>query len=140
MTSIHDAVLKKIEYDANIEAKEGYGNVINKLYFDFLLDKKDEFINLNPEDIITFIRDLNEDRKITDTEIIFYYSAIEFLKENDPSLMDSIAILSDLGYSIDSGINSELLASALVCDMSLNSFLSYLEELEAFIKELIYNQ
>ena len=43
-------------------------------------------------------------------EIIYYYKAIEYLKENDCSLSDSIELAVEIGYTLKN-INSETLAS-----------------------------
>lgn len=45
-------------------------------------------------------------------EIIYYYNAMEYLKENDGSLRDSIDIALEFGYELKD-INSELLATLL---------------------------
>ena len=49
---------------------------------------------------------------ISSEEIIFYFKAIEYLEENDPSLKESIQIAIKYWYSLEN-INSELLATLL---------------------------
>jgi len=49
---------------------------------------------------------------INHEEIIYYSVAIDFLKENDASLNESMELASDLGYETKN-INSELLATLL---------------------------
>lgn len=50
---------------------------------------------------------------IDSAEIIYYHTAIEYLKENDPSLRESTELASDIGYDVKD-INSELLATLLL--------------------------
>jgi len=45
-------------------------------------------------------------------EIIYYYKAIGYLNEHDPSLRESLGYASDCGYELES-LNSELLATLL---------------------------
>lgn len=47
--------------------------------------------------------------------VVYYSNAIKYLAEVDPSLMDSMEIAYDLGYSPED-INSELLATLLLQD------------------------
>lgn len=42
-----------------------------------------------------YFEKINEDREITDGEIIYYTRAIEYIKENDPSMMECFEIASD---------------------------------------------
>ena len=49
---------------------------------------------------------------IQEDEIIYYSNAIEFLKEEDQSLRESLDLAQEYGYSIEN-INSELLATLL---------------------------
>lgn len=49
---------------------------------------------------------------IQEEEIIYYNNAIEFLKEEDQSLRESLDIAQEYGYSVEE-INSELLATLL---------------------------
>ena len=77
-------------------------------------------------------------------EIIYYYNAIKYLAEHDPSLVESLELACDMGYltpttyTTDSGnpknvlgyninnLNSELLATLLYQQELLNS----IEEVE----------
>jgi DNA polymerase I-like protein with 3'-5' exonuclease and polymerase domains len=62
---------------------------------------------------------------IHSAEIIYYHNAINYLKDNDPSLMESMAKAAEYGYDVQS-LNSELLASLLLQD-SLTEILYNLE-------------
>jgi hypothetical protein len=86
------------------------------------LDKILEFLNtldididfncIDLDNIETFedLTDALNDSNMFDVEIIYYSRAIEYLKNHDPSLADSISIAAELGFDTSS-INSELLAS-----------------------------
>jgi hypothetical protein len=49
---------------------------------------------------------------INQQEIIYYYKAIDYLKENDNSLFESLSIAEAYGYDVEN-LNSELLATLL---------------------------
>ena len=51
-----------------------------------------------------------QDNGFFTVEIIYYYKAMEYLKENDTSLSESIEIANEYGYTLE-GLNSETLAS-----------------------------
>jgi hypothetical protein len=51
-------------------------------------------------------------RAISEQQIIYYHVAMEFLKNNDPSLKDSLEIADSLGYS-PAQLSSETLATLL---------------------------
>lgn len=78
-----------------------------------------------------WLRDLlekaNEECGLTDAEIIYYASAMDFLRENDPSLRDSLELARDMGYTIDN-INSELLASILKSDMNKDDYIKFIDQ------------
>lgn len=64
-------------------------------------------------------------QQINKEEVIYYSNAIEYLKENDASLKESLSIANELGYTIDN-LNSEVLAT-LLQQKNLNEELSNLE-------------
>lgn len=72
--------------------------------------------------------------RITEEEVIYYSRAIEYLKENDNSLYESLSIASELGYDISS-LSSEILAT-LLYQRNLNE---ELDDLTSEIEE-VYNQ
>ena len=63
------------------------------------------------EDTFTDFSDKVNDA-IMEEEIIYYYRAIEYLRENDASLSDSLDIASEYGFTTEQ-LNSELLATLL---------------------------
>jgi hypothetical protein len=52
------------------------------------------------------------EQRISEHEVIYHYTAMEYLKENDASLQFSLEIASELGFTIEN-LNSELLATLL---------------------------
>lgn len=88
-------------------------------------------------DVRELIEKANEDQDITRTEVIYYSNAIEYLKENDPSLQESMEIANDLWYETKS-LNSELLASLLSSENNYNDFSSFLDDLENQCDEILF--
>src|SRR3990167_9667183 len=76
------------------------------------------------------LRDAIEDGNGFDIEIIYYSVAIEYLKNNDASLRESLGIASDIGCEVKN-LSSETLASLLASQNSRSEF----EELESEINE-----
>ena len=68
-----------------------------------------------------------------DIEIIYYDDAINYLKENDPSLLESLEIASDLGYKVND-LNSEILASLLASKIARDKFLELKNKINNFFK------
>ena len=77
---------------------------------DYLCDLDINYILEDCEDIEE-VREAVE-QMIQEEEIIYYNNAIEFLKEEDQSLQESIELAKEYGYSIED-LNSELLATLL---------------------------
>jgi uncharacterized protein YfkK (UPF0435 family) len=61
------------------------------------------------------IYDMLDERSAFDIEIIYYGNAMEYLKEKDASLIESLTLAEELGYQI-SDCNSEFLASLLATE------------------------
>lgn len=70
-----------------------------------------------------------------DIEIIYYSNAINILKEEDPSLKESIGLAVELGFEL-SDINSELLASLLASNKVREDFYSYRTDIEEYYTNL----
>lgn len=70
------------------------------------------------------LMDYVQDNRLLEGEIIYYSNAIEYLKNNDPSLNDSIEIAVEYGYELQN-VNSELLASLLYSRELEEEFYSY---------------
>ena len=57
-------------------------------------------------------------------EIIYYYKAIEYLKEHDTSLSESLEIAAEMGFTLEN-LNSESLASLHASRKKENDFWEY---------------
>ena len=90
-------------------------------------------------DVNTFIEHY-EETYINSAEVIYYHNAIDILKEEDPSLKESLELSKDMGYDLDN-INSELLATILLQGLlkeELNNLRTEIEEyFESIQEELI---
>jgi hypothetical protein len=67
-------------------------------------------------------------------DIIYYSDAINYLKEHDQSLSDSLEIAIEYGYTIEN-INSELLASLLASRNAEENFYQLQSEIEDFFSD-----
>lgn len=81
-----------------------------------------------------FIEWFNE-TYIHSAEIIYYHNAIDYLKENDPSLRESLGLAADYGYELAS-LNSEELATLLLQSNLSDELHGLHSELEAYFDEL----
>ena len=113
--------------------KEKFFNQISKeLQFDIM----DYFSSEELEDVNSYDEleiELNENGAY-DIEIIYYARAIEYLKENDTSLFESMQIAQEYGYE-PKNINSELLASLLASQNAREEFYELQDEIEEFFDE-----
>lgn len=82
------------------------------------------------EDIDTIREEVEDNLNV---EIIYYSVAIEYLKENDPSLNESLRIASEFGFTPDN-LNSEVLASLLASENEREMWYEFESELEEFIE------
>ena len=79
----------------------------------------DKFIGDTPSEYLSSKTDLTDeydlfsdlqDNGYFNEEVIYYSTAIRYLKDNDPSLTESLEIATEFGYTTNN-LNSELLAS-----------------------------
>ena len=91
--------------------------------------------NNNASDIFEVITDTLQDNGAFDLEIIYYSNAIDYLKENDPSLKDSLEIAAEYGYSTEN-LNSEILASLLYSQNETEKYYSLESDITTFFDEL----
>ena len=87
------------------------------------------------EDPFQSICSMVEDNQGFDSEIIYYSNAINYLKENDPSLQESLSIASEYGYEV-SKLNSEILASLLSSQNIREEFYNLENEITEFFDEI----
>jgi len=90
------------------------------------------------EDIETIdnLTDELEDNNNFDVEIIYYSNAIDYLKENDASLQESIQIALEYGYTLES-VNSELLASLLASKQTREDYYNIQDDIEEVIDDIM---
>ena len=74
---------------------------------------------------------------INEEEIIYYHKAIDYLKENDNSLFESLSIAAEYGYNVES-LNSELLATLLYQQNLHIEWSEISQEIEEHFKENNY--
>ena len=79
-----------------------------------------------------------QDNNGFEQDVIYYASAMDYLRENDPSLRESMDIASQCDYDIKN-LNSELLASLLKTQYAINDFNELKDEINEFFEEL-YNE
>jgi len=86
-------------------------DLLDSLSYDYFADSISEY--LSKKEDLTDVNNIYDDLLINgyfNEEIIYYYNAIKYLKDNDQSLSESLEIAEEYGYSI-TNINSELLAT-----------------------------
>ena len=74
-------------------------------------------------------------QSIHENEIIYYANAIKYLRENDPSLQESLSIASEYGYECKN-VNSELLATLLYQQELFEEWHNISQEIEEYFNEL----
>lgn len=110
---------------------------INSLLLDFLLDAVFENSKIDKPDFdLDNVDNADEyfeyvyDNGYLDAEVIYYSNAMDYLRENDPSLRESLEIAYELGYKLKD-LDSEKLASMLKTQHQKDAF----EELRSKIEE-----
>lgn len=91
--------------------------------------------NIDYNDAFNSIYEMIDDSRGFDIDVIYYSNAINYLRENDPSLRESLELASDMGFSLDN-INSELLASLLASEDARNNFYYLEDEINDFFENL----
>lgn len=109
---------------------------LNDYLINFIDQDKLKKCNSTSE-VIEYLRWLDDEGAVTNTEVIYYSNAIEYLMQNDQSLTFSLWLAKDYGYGLDD-INSELLASLLKTDNNRDDFNSLLNNIESKIDDLFY--
>ena len=110
-------------------------------FFDQLSDQLQFSINdyIN-EDTLKEINSFDEllgelqETSAFDIEIIYYSNAIEYLKENDQSLCESLELAAEYGYETKN-LNSELLASILASENARTEFYDLESEINEFFNQ-----
>jgi len=81
------------------------------------------------------IYDMLDEKDAFNIEIIYYYNAMEYLKEHDNSLNESLNLAAQLCYEVQN-LNSETLASLLASQNARNDFYKKEEEITNFFNSL----
>lgn len=120
----------------NEEAKTKIENFLKEVSPDdvYILDYVD-IDNIDLENPFDSIEEMISDNNGFDVEIIYYSNAIEYLKNNDPSLNESLEIASEYGYEVGK-LNSEILASLLASQNARNDFADLRDDIENFFEEI----
>ena len=91
--------------------------------------------NIDISDAYQSIYDMIDDNGGFSIDIICYSNAIEYLKQNDPSLHECMAIADEYGFQLKS-LNSEILASLLASSIALENFSRFKDEINEFFETL----
>jgi len=97
--------------DLQIIRDEEIITLLDELADKFIGDTPSEYLSIKTDltDIDNLFFDLQNNGYFNE-EVIYYSSAIRYLKENDPSLTESLEIATEYGYTTEN-LNSELLAT-----------------------------
>ena len=105
-------------------------DTLNELSSKYLGDNATEFLNVTMQEDLNSYNDSSElfqdlqENGYFNEEIIYYYKAMDYLRENDCSLSESLEIATELGYTTEN-LNSELLASLHASRKKENDFFEY---------------
>lgn len=78
--------------------------------------------------------DILDDRGAFDREIIYYENAINYLRDNDPSFVDSLNIANEFGYKL-TDLDCEKLASLHASNKAREDFLELENEINKLLKK-----
>ena len=94
-------------------------------------------VEIDLDDFTTWeeLQETVEGDRLLDEEIIYYSNAITYLKENDPSLMDSMELAAEYGFSPEN-ITSEVLASLLKSQHNRDNFSNFEDEITDYYEEI----
>ena len=97
--------------DLQIQRDEKIIDLLDTLADKYIGDTPSEYLSIKTDltDVNDLFDDLQENGYFNE-EVIYYSTAIRYLKDNDPSLCESLEIATEYGYEAKN-LNSELLAS-----------------------------
>jgi hypothetical protein len=102
-----------------------FSYLYNSLDINYLIDSEHNNLGEFTEFLYDYIRE---------HEIIYYSEAINFLRESDPSLRESLEIAEQLGYS-PKNLNSEILATLLIQSYMDEEAGELIKEIETILEE-----
>lgn len=91
--------------------------------------------DINLSDAYNSIYEMIDNNSGFNIDVIYYSNAIEYLREYDPSLRESLNLASEYGYTAEN-LNSEVLASLLKSQNERESFSELESEINDFFSEL----
>lgn len=104
------------------------------IYIDDIFDI-DNIENFDSAEVFDKITSILEDNDAFNLEITYYSNAIDYLKENDPSLNESLVIAAEYGLEIQS-LNSEVLASLLYSQVETENYSRLESDITTFFEEI----
>ena len=108
--------------DLQIQRDENIISLLDTLADKYIGDTPSEYLSIKED--LTDVNDLFDDLRDNgyfNEEVIYYSTAIRYLKENDPSLTESLEIATEYGYEAKN-LNSEVLASLHASKKKENTF------------------
>jgi hypothetical protein len=93
------------------------------------------FLESETFDSFDEVRDLIDAGDGFNIEIIYYSAALDYLRENDPSLRQSLELAGDMGYE-PKNLSSEILASILATEIVRGEFNDLENEFTDLLEEL----
>ena len=108
--------------DLQIQRDEKIIDLLDTLADKYIGDTPSECLSIKTD--LTDLNDLFDDLQNNgyfNEEVIYYSSAIRYLKDNDPSLCESLEIATEYGYEAKN-LNSELLATLHASQKKENTF------------------
>ena len=122
--------------DLQIIRDENIISLLDSLADKYIGDTPSEYLSIKTDltDIDDLFDDLRENGYFNE-EVIYYSSAIRYLKENDPSLSESLEIATEYGYTTEN-LNSELLATLHASQKKEETFY---EDIAPELEELFNN-
>ena len=108
--------------DLQIQRDENIISLLDSLADKYIGDTPSEYLSSKTD--LTDIDDLFDDLQTNgyfNEEVIYYSTAIRYLKDNDPSLTESLEIATEYGYEAKN-LNSELLATLHASQKKENTF------------------
>ena len=108
--------------DLQIQRDEKIIDLLDTLADKYIGDTPSEYLSIKTD--LTDVNDLFDDLQTNgyfNEEVIYYSSAIRYLKDNDPSLTESLEIATEYGYTTEN-LNSELLATLHASQKKENTF------------------
>ena len=108
--------------DLQTARDENIISLLDTLADKYIGDTPSEYLSIKEDltDVNDLFDDLQENGYFNE-EIIYYSTAIRYLKENDPSLTESLEIATEYGYEAKN-LNSEVLASLHASQKKENTF------------------